>query len=119
MVVFNNLKMSNMTGAAVDTPVKPGLPSPSAFPIQTMTTYFGVHPTAHPSRNPKLVPVFHAIRCEEENSLQLTSISGRLTSSMALNMHQIEPAPITSGFSARPDLSPFTFLPAENAYVNG
>jgi hypothetical protein len=52
-------------GVAAMKPVRPGFPSPSAFPFQTATRYSGVIPTARASRNPKLVPVFHAIVREE------------------------------------------------------
>src|SRR5690349_13525972 len=64
----NNLKISNMIGAAVLMPVKLGRPSPVVLPTQTTMQYFLVKPTAQPSRKPKLVPVFQAMRCAEENN---------------------------------------------------
>src|SRR4030095_7182964 len=86
----NSRKISNSNGAAVCTPIRPGLPSPSALPTHTATTYLDVTPTAQPSRKPKLVPVVHAIRCEEENCCHNPSSPGRITSSIAWNMYQIE-----------------------------
>src|SRR6185437_16666862 len=77
----NSLKISNMIGAEVCTPISPALPSPSVLPVHTATTYFGVMPIAQASRKPKLVPVFQAICCDEENSCHNPSSPGRITSS--------------------------------------
>ncbi len=73
-------KTSNKMGAAVCTPTKPGLPSPSALPTQTPTTKSLVAPIAQASLNPKLVPVFHAICLEESKNSQFSSASGLFTS---------------------------------------
>ena len=86
------LKISNSNGAAAPIPVSPGRPSPSALPTQTATTYLGVRPIAQPSRLPKLVPVFQAILCDDENKAQAASSSGRATSTIASKVCHIAPA---------------------------
>src|SRR5664279_5268678 len=85
-------KISNMIGAEVCTPISPALPSPSVLPVHTATTYLGVIPIAHASLKPKLVPVFHAICCEEENSCHNPSSPGRITSSIAAKANHTDVA---------------------------
>src|ERR1700741_5259333 len=81
-----------MIGAAACTPTNPGLPSPSALPTHTATTYLGVTPIPHASLKPKLVPVFHAIRWDELNCSHKPSSLGRFTSSIAWKVDQIDVA---------------------------
>ena len=58
----NAASTSCSKGAAVLAPKKPGLGVPSGRPTHTPTVCSSVTPTAHASRKPKLVPVFHASR---------------------------------------------------------
>src|SRR6185295_3414189 len=69
-----------MSGAAASVPVRPGLPSPSAFPTQTPTAYSALTPTDHASRKPKLVPVFQAMGLELLKCCQPVSSPGRYKS---------------------------------------
>ncbi len=85
-------------GAAISTPSKPGLPSPSALPTHTPTAYRGVTPAAQASRNPKLVPVFQATCLLARNNSHSPALLGRSTSRIASKVYQMLPAPSNSGF---------------------
>src|SRR5262249_53324923 len=56
----NPVKISDNKGAATFAPKNPGLGVPSGRPTHTPIVYRLLTPTAHASRKPKLVPVFHA-----------------------------------------------------------
>src|SRR5499433_1706872 len=56
----NAVKMSVSKGAATLAPKNPGFGVPSGRPTHTPIVYRSLTPTAHASRKPKLVPVFHA-----------------------------------------------------------
>src|SRR5438876_11446416 len=56
----NAVKISDNKGAATFAPKNPGFGVPSGRPTHTPIVYRLLTPTAHASRKPKLVPVFHA-----------------------------------------------------------